>query len=64
MEGVAHHTPGENRNEAVFNCSKLFEAQSWNHLVVCVQKPGVKGKAKATVYINGLPIGTQRVGKW
>ena len=45
----------------MFVCEQLFLAQSWNHVAVVMQKPAIRGKAKATVYINGVSIGVQKV---
>ncbi len=49
------------RGETVFGCKQPFLAQSWNHVAVVIQKPALKGKAKATVFINGQSVGTQKV---
>ena len=49
------------RNTTVFGCEQLFLAQSWNHVAVVIHKPALKGKAKATLFINGQSVGTQKV---
>ena len=62
MEGVAYNRDVlEKRGETVFDCEELFSAQSWNHLVVVIQKPGVKGRTKVTLFVNGQMKESKRV---
>ena len=51
----------EKKSETIFNCKELLQAQSWNHVAVAMQKPGLRGKAKVTLFINGQPMATQKV---
>lgn len=62
MEGVAYNREElERRGETVFDCEELFQAQSWNHVVVAIQKPGVKGRTKVTLFVNGQLVKSQKV---
>ncbi len=62
-----HHLP-EQFEEAVFQCSALFQLHCWNHVAVVVNRDSVlrdkvlRGKPKATLFVNGQLVGTKKVG--
>ena len=63
LEDVAGHNDNAawKKSDTVFHCPEIFQSQSWNHIVVAMLKPGFRGKAKVTLFVNGGVIGSQRV---
>ena len=47
--------------EAVFDCDVLLHAHTWHHVAVVIGKTGLRGKAKATLFVDGNVQGTQKV---
>ncbi len=48
-------------NEATFPCPQLLQLQAWHHLTVVVSKT-MRSRAKVTVYVDSVSVGSEKVG--
>ncbi len=56
-------SPREQKSEeAVFHCPSLLHLQTWHSLVVVVSKT-MRSRAKVTVYVDSVNVGSDKVGR-
>jgi len=45
----------------VFTCDAILRPHTWHHVAVVIGKTGLRGKAKATLFVDGKHQGTHKV---
>lgn len=53
--------------EVSFECPQLCQSSQgmWHHVVIVIQAKGLRGKSKATLFLDGKPMGLpQKVRKY